>query len=191
MRYEILLWDAKIGLWNPGWDMRYGVGAMRYEIWDMGYEIWDTRYKIWDTRYWYEMRNLGYDTRDMRYEIRDMKYEIWDTRYEIQGTRHQIWDGVRDTTYEVRGWRASCGIQCIWYEAWVVRYEIGHSMWDRSWRLKLAPVSAPLKNKSRNTGWTSVDRSTRTTLSTYNTWIWLGRLQKIYQSRSTKLWVAK
>ena len=182
--------------------MRYEIWDTRYEIWDTGWEIWDTRYEIRDMRY--EIRDIRYeirdidmrceiwaDTRDMRYEIRDMKYEIWDTRYEIQGTRHQIWDGVRDTTYEVRGWRASCGIQCIWYEAWVVRYEIGHSMWDRSWRLKLAPVSAPLKNKSRNTGWTSVDRSTRTTLSTYNTWIWLGRLQKIYQSRSTKLWVAK
>jgi hypothetical protein len=32
-----------------------------------------------------------------------------------------------------------------------------------------------------------VDRSTKATLSTYNTWIQLGRLQKIYHSQSPKL----
>jgi len=32
-----------------------------------------------------------------------------------------------------------------------------------------------------------VDRSTRATLSTYNTWIQLGRLQKIYQFHRPKL----
>ena len=37
-------------------------------------------------------------------------------------------------------------------------------------------------DKSKNTGWTSVDRSTRATLSTYNTWIQIGRLRKIHQS---------
>lgn len=43
-----------------------------------------------------------------------------------------------------------------------------------------------IKNKSKNTGWTSVDRSTRATLSTYNTWIQLGRLQKIYHFHCPK-----
>ena len=32
----------------------------------------------------------------------------------------------------------------------------------------------------QNAGWTSVDRSTKATLSTYNTWIQISRLQKIY-----------
>ena len=34
----------------------------------------------------------------------------------------------------------------------------------------LGPGVRPIKNKSRNTGWTSVDRNARTTLSTFNTW---------------------
>ena len=42
-------------------------------------------------------------------------------------------------------------------------------------------------NKSKNAGWTSVDRSTKATLSTYNTWIRLSRLQKIYHFQSLKL----
>ena len=39
------------------------------------------------------------------------------------------------------------------------------------------------KCKTKKSGRTSVDRSTRATLSTYNTWIHLSRLQKIYQFR--------
>ena len=42
-------------------------------------------------------------------------------------------------------------------------------------------------NKSRNAGWISVDRSTKATLNTYNTWIQLGRLQKIYHFHCPKL----
>ena len=42
-------------------------------------------------------------------------------------------------------------------------------------------------NKSENTGITSVDRSTKATLSTYNTWIQVSRLQKIYHSQRKKL----
>ena len=42
-------------------------------------------------------------------------------------------------------------------------------------------------NKSENTGITSVDRSTKATLSTYNTWIHVSRLQKIYHFQSLKL----
>ena len=42
-------------------------------------------------------------------------------------------------------------------------------------------------NKSENSGWTSVDRSTKATLSTYNTWIQISRLQKIYHFQSLKL----
>ena len=42
-------------------------------------------------------------------------------------------------------------------------------------------------NKSKNSGKTSVDRSTKATLSTYNTWIQLSRLQKIYHFQSLKL----
>ena len=37
--------------------------------------------------------------------------------------------------------------------------------------------------KTKKSGRTSVDRSTRATLSTYNTWIHLSRLQKIYHFR--------
>ena len=44
-------------------------------------------------------------------------------------------------------------------------------------------------NKSENSGWTSVDRSTKATLSTYNTWIHVSRLQKIYHFQSLKLWL--
>ena len=39
----------------------------------------------------------------------------------------------------------------------------------------------------KNSGWTSVDRSTKATLSTYNTWIHVSRLQKIYHFQSLKL----
>ena len=42
-------------------------------------------------------------------------------------------------------------------------------------------------NKSENTGITSVDRSTKATLSTYNPWIQVSRLQKIYHFQSLKL----
>ena len=42
-------------------------------------------------------------------------------------------------------------------------------------------------NKTENTGITSVDRSTKATLSTYNTWIQISRLQKIYHFQSLKL----
>ena len=37
------------------------------------------------------------------------------------------------------------------------------------------------KNKSKSTGWTSMDRSTRATLIIYNTRIQLSRVQKIYR----------
>ena len=43
------------------------------------------------------------------------------------------------------------------------------------------------KDKSENAGLTSVDRSTKATLSTYNTWIQVSRLQKIYHSQRKKL----
>ena len=42
----------------------------------------------------------------------------------------------------------------------------------------------------KNSRLTSVDRSTEATLSTYNTWIQLSRLQKIYHFQSLKLEVA-
>ena len=40
-----------------------------------------------------------------------------------------------------------------------------------------------LETKQENTGITSVDRSTRATLSTYGTWIQVSRLQKIYRNQ--------
>ena len=43
------------------------------------------------------------------------------------------------------------------------------------------------RNKSKNTGITSVDRSTKATLSTYNPWIQVSRLQKIYHFQHLKL----
>ena len=49
------------------------------------------------------------------------------------------------------------------------------------------PVALICLDKTQNTGITSVDRSTKATLSTYNTWIQLSRLQKIYRSQCLKL----
>ena len=49
------------------------------------------------------------------------------------------------------------------------------------------PVALNGLDKTQNTGITSVDRSTKATLSTYNTWIRLSRLQKIYHFQSLKL----
>ena len=43
------------------------------------------------------------------------------------------------------------------------------------------------QNKSENTGITSVDRSTKATLSTYNPWIQVSRPQKIYHFQRKKL----
>ena len=47
-----------------------------------------------------------------------------------------------------------------------------------------------MMDKPENLGWTSVDRSTKATLSTYNTQIHLSRLQKIYHFQSSKLRLA-
>ena len=41
-------------------------------------------------------------------------------------------------------------------------------------------------NRPKNTGWISVDRITKDTLSTYNTWIQISRLQKIYHPHWAK-----
>ena len=43
------------------------------------------------------------------------------------------------------------------------------------------------RTNQKNSGLTSVDRSTKATLSTYNTWIQVSRLQKIYHLPSLKL----
>ena len=45
------------------------------------------------------------------------------------------------------------------------------------------------QDKSKNTGWISVDRSVKATLSTYNTWMQLSRLQRIYRFQYLKLWL--
>ena len=52
------------------------------------------------------------------------------------------------------------------------------------------PVALNCLDKTQNTGITSVDRSTKATLSTYNTWIQLSRLQKIYRLQGLKLRLA-
>ena len=41
-------------------------------------------------------------------------------------------------------------------------------------------------NRPKNTGWISVNRITKDTLSTYNTWIQISRLQKIYHPHWAK-----
>ena len=46
------------------------------------------------------------------------------------------------------------------------------------------------RTNQKNSGLTSVDRSTKATLSTYNTWIQVSRLQKIYHFQRKKLWFA-
>jgi hypothetical protein len=43
------------------------------------------------------------------------------------------------------------------------------------------------RTNQKNSGLTSVDRSTKATLSTYNTWIQVSRLQKIYHFQRKKL----
>ena len=53
-----------------------------------------------------------------------------------------------------------------------------------------AGTTSGCKTNQENTGWTSVDRSTKATLSTYNTWIQVSRLQKIYHLPSLKLRLA-
>ena len=45
-------------------------------------------------------------------------------------------------------------------------------------------------SNQKNTGRTSVDRSTKATLSTYNTWIQISRLRKVYHIQSLKLRLA-
>ena len=66
-----------------------------------------------------------------------------------------------------------------------------HRIWLSTWS---APAQRLIKkqkynnrDKSENAGLTSVDRSTKATLSTYNTWIQVSRLQKIYHSQRRKL----
>ena len=54
-------------------------------------------------------------------------------------------------------------------------------------RCRCVVVAVVGVNKSENSGLTSVDRSTRATLSTYNTWIQVSRLQKIYHFQRKKL----
>ena len=46
------------------------------------------------------------------------------------------------------------------------------------------------RTNQKNSRLTSVDRSTEATLSTYNTWIQLSRLQKIYHFQSLKFQIA-
>ena len=56
------------------------------------------------------------------------------------------------------------------------------------WRMPWCKVWLDKEERTnqKNSGWTSVDRSTKATLSTYNTWIQLGRLQKIYHFHCPK-----
>ena len=53
--------------------------------------------------------------------------------------------------------------------------------------VKVIFLRAPKRTNQKNSGLTSVDRSTRATLSTYNTWIQVSRLQKIYHFQSLQL----
>ena len=52
------------------------------------------------------------------------------------------------------------------------------------------PVALNCLDKTQNTGITSVDRSTKATLSTYGTWIQVSRLQKIYRNQRLQLRLA-
>ena len=51
-------------------------------------------------------------------------------------------------------------------------------------------MQKPVHTNRANTRRTSVDRSTKATLSTYNTWIQISRLQKIYRFHSLKMRLA-
>jgi hypothetical protein len=59
------------------------------------------------------------------------------------------------------------------------------------WNERQQPEDEPSHHKHqqirKNAGWTSVDRSTKATLNTYNTQIQLSRLQKIYHPHRVKL----
>ena len=56
--------------------------------------------------------------------------------------------------------------------------------------MKVIFLRAPNSTNQKNSGLTSVDRSTRATLSTYNTWIQVSRLQKIYRNQRLQLRLA-
>ena len=51
----------------------------------------------------------------------------------------------------------------------------------------ISVLEVGVNKPEKNSGWASVDRSTKATLSTYNTWIQLSRLQKVYHFHSLKL----
>ena len=48
----------------------------------------------------------------------------------------------------------------------------------------------PVHTNQANTRWTSADRNTKATLNTYNTWIQISRLQKIYHFQHLKFGLA-
>ena len=68
-------------------------------------------------------------------------------------------------------------------------------LYDRrtDWMNTQACTGGVHSNKTNwaSTGWTSVDRSTKVTLNTYNTWIQFSRLQRIYHFHWRKLNIIK
>ena len=92
----------------------------------------------------------------------------------IKSTRSAIL--VRDTQVL---WHQAGGFYCyVWFEIVDVLLLLSLLFW----------IVCVWTNQ-KNSGWTSVDRSTKATLSTYNTWIHVSRLQKIYHFQSLKLWL--
>ena len=87
-----------------------------------------------------------------------------------------------------------------WYRSinQLINQSINHMLSSHSYSCPFAHVPGlpgakakhMMMDKPENLGWTSVDRSTKATLSTYNTQIHLSRLQKIYHFQSSKLRLA-
>ena len=83
----------------------------------------------------------------------------------------------------VQGHMATCGTKLVVFIAMFWFEIVGELL------LSLLFWIVCVWTNQKNSGWTSVDRSTKATLSTYNTWIHVSRLQKIYHFQSLKLWL--
>ena len=80
----------------------------------------------------------------------------------------------------------SCCFVKLPFRQLLLLFRFGRSV-GRSVGLSVGRMWVSGVNKSENSGLTSVDRSTKATLSTYNTWIQVSRLQKIYHFQRKKL----
>ena len=176
-------------------------------ILDTWYLIHDTWHLILDT--WHLTLETWHLILDTWYLILDTWYLILDTWYLILDTWYWYWPDADTQTIETHP--PVFFIRKVWKSEWLdARQGPMEPPVDREWmngwlqtrrQSKLALrcfllgkfgfvclfVCVGVWTNQKNSGWTSVDRSTKATLSTYNTWIHVSRLQKIYQFQSSKL----